>query len=106
MLGFDRQARLVSLGDSAELNAFLYDENDAPLDASLISSVEFSIQRPDGSIDSQSGSVDATTGTASTVYQDTEEPGEYVVVAQFTLTNGIIRSTRSDFEVFDPFKVA
>jgi hypothetical protein len=102
MIGFDRQTKLINLGDSAELNAFLYDNEDAPLAASLISAVEFSIQRPDGTIDSQTADVDAD-GVASTVYQDTDAPGEYIVVAQFTLTNGVVRSTRSDFAVTDPF---
>lgn len=102
MLGFDREKRIVTLNDTAELNAFLYDEDDAPIDPSLITKVVFTVQRPDGRIDEFDGTVDSE-GIGRYLYQDTEDAGEYTVVAQFTLTNGVLRSTRSDFQVADPF---
>lgn len=103
MLGYDRETRIVNQGDSAELNALLYDQDDQPIDASTIQSVEFVIRRPDGTLENVPATVDPTDGAARIVYNNTNLEGEYVAVATFTLAGNVIRSTRSDFVVADAF---
>jgi hypothetical protein len=44
-------------------------------------------------------------GTGYLAYENTNQVGHYVVVATFELVDGITKSTRADFEVFDPFEV-
>jgi hypothetical protein len=102
MLGFDREPNVLNLHDSAELNAFLFDDEDAPVDPADIQRVEFTIQKPDGAFDYVSGVLQPD-GSARLIYNDTDQAGEYTTVAQFYLTNNIVRSIRSDFSVADPF---
>lgn len=102
MLGFDREQRVVNLGDSAELNAFLYDNADAPVPQDEITSVAFIVQKPDGTQATTAGTVNSD-GSAYLLYNGADQVGEYIAVAKFTLDGGIIRSTRSDFVVSDPF---
>jgi hypothetical protein len=43
-------------------------------------------------------------GSGFILFADTDQPGAYAVVAKFTFVDGQIRSTRTDFEVHDPFR--
>lgn len=101
-LGYDREQRIVSLGDSAELYAYIYDVNDSPEDPDNIYSAEFTVQKPDGSQDTFDG-VMQDDGAAYLNYTDTDISGDYVVNAQFSLTDGVLKSVRTDFNVDDPF---
>src|SRR5213080_1609251 len=103
MIGYDRQSRVVNMGDSAQLNAYLADpDTDDPIDASTIRTVVFTIRKPDGTYDAIDGDVD-NDGIATANYQVTDQEGEYIVVAQFTLADGVIRSINDNFQVSDPF---
>ena len=104
MLGFDRERNLVSLNDTADLYAYLSTvETEGPSADDLLS-VEFTIQRPDGTRVTADGTIEED-GAGSLLYEDTDAVGEYRVVATFTLTDGRRVSTKSDFEVVDPFFV-
>jgi len=112
-LGFDRQLKIVAKGDSARLTARLYDDRDQVYSYEDLASVTFTIQRPltdsdgnshDAVKDVQSGEI-MEDGTGSLVYSQTDQIGHYIGVATFELVDGTTKSTRSDFEVFDPFEV-
>jgi hypothetical protein len=101
-LGFDRDANVVNLSDSAEVYATLADVNDTPLGEDDLLSVSFTIQKPDRTKESLSGQI-LDTGQGFLRYEDTDQVGVYMAVAQFTLLSGEVRSVRCDFEVIDPF---
>jgi hypothetical protein len=101
MLGFDREKNVISLGDTADLYAYLYDDTDAPVDPDTILSVDFTIAKPDNMREELNGIVQED-GSGFLLYT-TDQVGEYRVVATFTFTDGRKQSTRSDFEVHDPF---
>src|SRR3954467_11866929 len=103
MLGFDREMRVLNLGDTAELYAYVYDREDHPVEFSTDTDVVFEIQRPDGTEASElSGDIEPD-GGGFLRYEDTDIPGEYRVMARFTLASGQVKSTVSDFMVVDPF---
>ena len=119
-LGFDRQLKLVSLGDTARLSTRLYDEKDQLYSFEDLAAVSFAIQKPaaigDGTtIKGDGNSYDVNKiviegeiledGTGFLNYDNADVIGHYIVVATFTLVDGTTKSTRSDFEVFDPFQV-
>lgn len=101
MLGFDREKNVIASGDTADLYAYLFDANDEPVDPASLQAVEFTIQKPDKTLEVQAGTLNAD-GAGFLLYPTTDT-GQYRVVAKFTFTDGRIQSTRSDFEVFDPF---
>src|SRR2546423_300713 len=101
MLGFDRERKIINVGDTADLYAYLYDDNDAPIDPTEIASVQFTIQKPDQTKDIQAGAMQ-TDGAGFLLYQATQQ-GQYIVVATFTFNDGRIQSTQTNFEVADPF---
>jgi hypothetical protein len=103
MLGFDRERKLINVGDTADLYAYLFDSEDAPIDAADLESVEFTIQKPDKTKDILPGTIEPD-GAGFLLYP-ADQQGQYVVVAQFTFTDGRIQSTQTNFEVFDPFLV-
>lgn len=100
-LGYDQQLKVFNLGDTAKLHAFLYDENDSPMDPADLTGVNFTIQKPDGDKESVSGSVEDD-GSGLLLYDGTDQIGEYVTMASFDTFDGI-RSVPADFEVIDPF---
>lgn len=121
-LGFDRQIKIVSLGDTARLSARLYDDRDQLYSYEDLAAVTFTIQKPaaigDGTTVKGDGNsydspivkdiVDGEVledGTGYLNYDNANVIGHYVVVATFELVDGTVKSTRSDFEVFDPFQV-
>lgn len=101
-LGFDRETNVVSLNDSAEIFAYIYTDRDVPIPEDDLLSVDFTIQRPDATQVVVSGSVEGP-GKGYVRYEDTSDVGEYKAVATFTLSDGGLKSVRSDFEVIDPF---
>lgn len=102
-LGFDREVDIINSGDTAELRVYLYDsDDDRPLPADDLVTVEFTIQSPDGTRSTVAGQI-ADDGAGEALYPDTDQPGQYQVMATFTLLSGARRSERTDFEVIDPF---
>lgn len=105
-LGFDRQLKIVALGDSVKLSVFIRNAKDQLYDPEDISSVIFTVQDPENEKTVVEGDI-GDDGSGTLVYETDETfiPGHYVGVATFTLTDGSTQSTRSDFELFDPFAV-
>lgn len=105
-LGYDREPDIFNRGDSAEIFAFIYDRLDAAIPQDDIDSVAFTVQAPDGTLvlDSSPGTV-AGDGQGTIVCNDTDQIGEYTVIATFSMGD-IIRSVRADFEVIDPLAPA
>lgn len=101
-LGYDSERRIVSVNDTADLYAYLYDPSDQQVDPNDIVDVNFTIQRPDLTKVTIAGTVQDD-GSGFLRYSGTDLPGEYQVVATFSLVNGSVQSTRSDFQVEDPF---
>jgi hypothetical protein len=131
-LGYDRQTKIVALNDSARLIAYLYDEKDQLYSYEDLAAVTFTIQRPASRTDddltdpkknpeyvsppsqtqltekfSRDGEVleDGTGVLVLGGVNETDRLGHHIVVATFQLIDGTIKSTRCDFEVFDPFAV-
>lgn len=102
-LGYDREQNVVNLGDTADLYAYIFDREDAPVDAADLLSVEFTIQKPDGTKVVEDGEILAD-GSGFLLFTGTDQRGGYAIVAKFTFVDGQVRSTRTDIEVLDPFK--
>lgn len=95
------EQNLVSLNDSAELYAYVFDNNEPALAEDLLS-VDFKVEKPDGSQVTEMGEIQED-GAGYLMFNDTDIIGEYLVVATFTYTTGKRKSERADFEVNDPF---
>lgn len=100
-LGYDRDANIFNLGDTAELRVTLYDKDDRPLTYEDVLSVSFVVQKPDRTKTTVNGEIQED-GSGLLRYNGTTATGQYIVVATFALPDGK-RSTRADFEVVDPF---
>lgn len=102
-LGTERDLSTVNQGDTADLYAYIFDGNSNPVPAGQISDVDFTIQDPSGIKDTDLGTIQPD-GAGFLRYDTTDKDlGEYIGVAQFTLTTGEKRSQRIDFAVIDPF---
>src|SRR4051812_35458770 len=102
-LGYDREQNVFNLGDTAELFAYLYDQRTTdPVPESDLTSVNFTIQKPDKSESTLPGDINDD-GAGTVAFNDTDLIGQYTALATFTDTDGKVRSTRCDFEVVDPF---
>lgn len=122
-LGYDRQLKIVALRDSARLVARLYDDNDQPYSYEDLGSVTFTIQLPADRADDDASDnkknkeyispaekvvLDGEIledGTGVLIYDDTTRLGHHIAVATFEIIDGTTKSTRVDFEVFDPFEI-
>ena len=100
-LGYEREYKVVNLGDTAELTATIYDSEDNPYSAENLISVTFVIQAPDGTKTEHSGSIEED-GTGSFNFNETTQVGHYTGMATFRTENGK-KSTGVDFETIDPF---
>lgn len=101
-LGYDRNVQVVSQGDSAELRAFLFDDQDATVGIDDLLTVSFKIAKPDGSVSTHIGEIEEN-GEGFFRFDDTDLIGDYRVVATFTFLDGKKQSTRADFVVGNPF---
>lgn len=101
-LGFDYDQNVINLNDSAEVHGYINDERDIPIPEADLESVDFTIQKPDGSQTTEVGAIQGD-GHGFLRFLETSQVGEYKAIARFTQTSGAIRSTRCDFEVIDPF---
>jgi hypothetical protein len=102
-LGFDRETQLVSLSDSADLVAYLFDGDDNAV-TDDVAAVKFTIQKPDNTKETLDGQVQDD-GGGFLRYMDTDQTGKYPTICQFTLLDGSVRSVTANFEVFDPFNL-
>lgn len=102
-LGTERDISTVNQGDTADLYAYVMDQDSNPIPAADIASVSFVIQAPDGTKTTTAGTVEPD--GAGFLRYDTvaAQIGEYIAMVQFTLDSGEKRSTRVDFAVIDPF---
>lgn len=102
-LGTARDISTVNQGDTADLYAYVFDQDSNPIPAADLTSVSFVIQDPTGTKSTVPGSIEAD-GAGFLRFDTTAKPlGEYVALAQFVLDSGERRSTRLDFTVTDPF---
>src|SRR4051812_1079819 len=101
-LGFDKELNVINAGDSAEIYAYIFDQRDNTIPEDDLLSVEFTIQPPDGSVNTETGEITGD-GEGFLRYTATDDIGQYKVVGKFTMSNSSIRSVRADFEVIDPF---
>lgn len=103
-LGYDREQNIVYLGDTAIVRAYLYDKDDQAVSEDELISVNFTIEKPDDTLDTSVGEIEGD-GIGLLRYNDTDLVGQYQTIASFTYgDNGDIRSARADFEVVDPLK--
>ena len=101
-LGYDREQNIVNLNDTAEIRAPLFDREDNQVASNDILSVAFVIQKPDKTKTASLLGEIENDGTAVLNWSGTNQSGQYLVVATFTLISGK-SSVRADFEVQDPF---
>src|SRR5947209_898691 len=102
-LGTERDISTVNQGDTADLYAYVFDQDSNPIPASDLTSVTYVIQAPDASKTTHAGTIESD-GAGFYRYDTTNSIlGEYVALAQFILNTGEKRSTRVDFTVVDPF---
>lgn len=102
-LGTERDISTVNQGDTADLYAYVFDQDSNPIPAAEINSVSFVIQDPNGAKTTTGGAIQSD-GAAFLRYDTASKPlGEYVAMVQFSLTSGEKRSTRLDYTVVDPF---
>jgi hypothetical protein len=102
-LGTERDVSTVNQGDTADLYAYVFDQDSNPIPAADITSVNFEIQDPTGSKSTTAGSIESD-GAGFLRYDSTAKPlGEYITLAHFLLDSGEKRSTRLDFTIVDPF---
>lgn len=91
----------ININDSADLYAYTFVDN-APVSVDDLLSVLFQIEKPDGTRISETGSIEDD-GAGHLMFNDTDQVGEYKVIATFTFTTGRKKSERADFDVDDPF---
>ncbi len=101
-LGFDYDQNVINLDDTADIYGYILNAHDEPIPEDDLLTVQFKIQKPDGTEETISGEI-VGDGTGSAQYNNTDVVGEYKAVAIFTLSDTSRKSVRTDFEVIDPF---
>ena len=101
-LGVDRPRREIAMGDSAELESYVYRGDDIPIDPDDVVSITYSIEKPDGVTETDTGTVQGN-GSGLLIFYDTDQTGRYTVTARHEFTDGRIRTDRFYFTVIDPF---
>jgi hypothetical protein len=97
-LGTERDISTVNQGDTADLYAYVFDQDSNPIPADDIASVSFEIQDPLGAKVVLVGAIEPD-GAGYLRYDSTDKPlGEYVTMVRFNLNAGEKRSTRLDFQ--------
>lgn len=105
-LGFDRSDNSVIAGDSAELFAYAYETDDASTQAVDISSVVFTVRRPDGTTDDNLAGTIEGDGAGFLRYTNTDAIGKYTWMARFNFASGEKRSFVDEFYTYDPLSQA
>jgi hypothetical protein len=101
-IGVRYQLNPINKGDTAEIKAALR-EREGIVPQEDIAGCEFTIQRPNGEVEEPVEGEIENNGEAYYQYVETQEAGEYVVQAQFTLVTQEKRSVMVNFTVEDPF---
>lgn len=96
--------RAIIKGDTAPLYAYAFNEDESPISASDVSSVSFTVRKPDGTQTTTAGEI-AADGTGFLNYATTDEVGTYLWIAQFTFTTGEKRSITDEFQIYDPLVI-
>lgn len=104
MLGVRYNIGTVKIGDTAELYGALR-VNEVPVPAVDIVSVTFTVQLPNDTIIGPVEGEVREDGQGYYQWTETQEAGEYLAQAQFTLTTEEKRSVMVNFAVIDPFDV-
>jgi len=101
-LNFNLQDQYYNLNDTAEVNAYIYDENEVPVPQEWLATVTFIISDPNGNQTTQDG-VLVGDGHGYVRYTNTTVIGHYTGIAQFTFADGRVKSSICSFEVVDFF---
>jgi hypothetical protein len=102
-LGTERDISTVNQDDTADLYAYVFDQDSNPVPAADITSVNFEIQDPTGAKATTAGAIEPD-GAGYLRYDTTGKPlGEYVAMVRFLMDSGEKRSSRIDFTIIDPF---
>lgn len=101
-LGIEQQPGIITPGDTAELYGSVRLDDGPTLQKEEIASVQFIVQRPDGTTGTQDGVV-LDDGQGYCRWTDTSQDGVYVVQIQFTLITGQVLSVIQNFTVSNPF---
>lgn len=91
----------VTLGDTNSLRPYLYYDNEQPVPLIDLTGVSFTIKKPDGTSTTVPGALESD-GSGFLLYDDTDQEGLYLWVAQFTFVSGQKRSYHDEFNVSDP----
>jgi len=110
-LGVRYQLNPINVSDTAELKAALR-EREGVVSQEDIAGVEFTIQGPNGTLIENPatkgtqwpGEIEEN-GEGYLQWTKTEEAGEYLVQAQFTLITQEVKSVMVNFTVLDPFNI-
>lgn len=102
-LAWNLETQYYNLGDSAEVDAYIYDENNALIPVADISSVVFTVEDPSGVQTQLTGSI-VGDGHGYVRFTDTSLVGHYPSIATFTMSAGQVKSSVCSFEVIDPFR--
>lgn len=100
-LGTERSQSVVWQGDTAELYAAFFSDDDAPLEQTDFTGVTFTVRDPDGTDTSGSGTVNSD-GSCYFQFTGTTLVGLYKWTAQALLLSGEKRTYRDEFQVEDP----
>lgn len=106
--GYERQKR-VFVGDTALLDAYIYEADDQTLiPLTAIQNVLFTVKKPSEDSPAISGDPGTVVGDGHAQYlvdaSQVSEPGEYLATAKFVLNNGERKTIIVDFDVVDPFE--
>lgn len=103
-LGTEQSDRSIIQGDTAPLYAYAFNTDESPITQVDVTSVLFTIRKPDATTVTAAGLVDDS-GTGFYNYTDTTQLGIYVWKAQFTFVTGEKRTLVDEFSVYDPLLI-
>lgn len=103
MLGIQHDLTTANSGDSVELRARIYDDNETPIGASDIDSVTFTVKSPDEDESDFVGTIESD-GAGFLRYINTDQTGVYLWRAKFSIADGGVKSYHDKFNVIDPLE--
>lgn len=95
---------VVHQGDTTELRVYAYTDDEQIVSSDNLVAVNFTIKYPDGTEAVRTGDIDDD-GAGTLLWEDTEQTGLYLWVAQFTFDTGAKTSYRNEFRVDDPLEL-
>lgn len=94
----------VSIGDTKELIAYLYNDDETPVSADDLVSVVFTIKKPDETEVTDPGDIQDD-GSGYLLFDGNDQTGLYVWTAQFVYISGAKKTYRDQYNVYDPLIV-